>query len=174
LAPIGTTRRNRRTKRKKRGVSAEVRQAESIRAQASRFTKNHKNLDHLFQTRLGSYQYQHCRDAEWFASVEPSYIARVKAFEQLSGPFEWWAATPVVAAANFYHEQRKFSQALPYYRKAIAAARAAVMHEDLRAFVLHWMRLQMNLCGLSQEIIPMPPYRGSWIPAKKDRADKAT
>jgi hypothetical protein len=91
-APIGTTRRNRRTKRKKRGISAEVRQAESIRTQASRFTKDHKNnFDHLFQTRLGSFQYQNCRDAEWFASVEPSYIARVEAFEQLSGPFEWWA-----------------------------------------------------------------------------------
>jgi hypothetical protein len=102
--------------------------------------------------------------------VEPSYIARVEAFEQLSGPFEWWAAMPVVAAANFYHEQRKFPQALLYYRKAIAAARSAEMHEDLRAFVLHWLRVQMNLCELSEKLIPMPPYRGAWIPAEKDRA----
>jgi hypothetical protein len=167
--PIGTTHRNRRTKRKKAGTSPEVRQAESIRAQASRFTNDHKNFEVLFQSWLGCFQYQR-RDVEWFASVEPSYIARVEAFELLSGPFEWWAAMPVVAAANFYHEQRKFPQALLYYPKAIAAARCAVMHEDSRAFVLHWLRLQMNLCELSEEMIPMPPYRGPWIPAEKDRA----
>jgi hypothetical protein len=166
-APIGTTRRNRRTKRKKRGISREERQAESIRAQASRFVHDHKNFEDLLQTRLGSFRYQCCRDADWFASVEPSYIARVEAFEQRREPFDWYTAMPVAVAARFYHEQRKFPQALLYYRKAMDAARRAVMHEDLRAFVLRWLELEVNRCELSEEMIPMPPYRGPWLPVEK-------
>jgi len=163
-APIGTTHRNRRAKRKKRGISPEVRQAESIRTQASRFKKNHEDFEGLFGSRLGCFRFHFFRDAEWFASVKPSYVARVKAFEQHRGPFDWFTAMPVAAAAQFFHEQGKFSQALLYYRKAIRAARRAVMHENLRALVLHWSQEGAQRCKRSEGVIPMSAYRGPWLP----------
>jgi hypothetical protein len=55
-------------------------------------------------------------------------------------------ADPGEVTAQLYHEQRKFAQALLYYRKAISAARRAVMNEDFRAFVQHWLRVEMKLC----------------------------
>jgi hypothetical protein len=164
--PIGTTRRNRRAKRKKRGISTEVRQAESIRAQASRFKHDHEDFEGLLRSRLGAFRFQFFRDPEWFASVEPSYIARAEAFEQHRGPFDWFTAMPVAVAAQFYHEQRKFPQALVYYRKAIDAARMAVMHDDLRTFVLHWLQDGVQRCERSAGMIPMPPYRGPWLPTE--------
>jgi hypothetical protein len=155
--PIGATHRNRRTKRKKVGISPEVRQAESIRAQASRFIKNHEKFDALFESWLGTFRFECCRDADWFASVEPSYLARVLEFEKRSEPFDWYDAMPVAAAAQFYHEQHKFPEALFYYREAIAAAMRAVMPEHHRARVLHWLEAQMHLCEVSQEKGCIPP-----------------
>ncbi|MGA3205310.1 MAG: hypothetical protein ABSF12_22670 [Bryobacteraceae bacterium] len=159
--PIGATHRNRRTKRKKVGISPEVRQAESIRSQASRFIKNHKKFDALFALWLGTFRFECCRDADWFASVEPSYVARVVEFEKHGEPFDWYTAMPVAAAAQFYHEQLKFSEALFYYRKAITAAMRAVMPEHHRARVLHWLETQMHLCEVSQQKGCIPPSRES-------------
>jgi hypothetical protein len=135
-----------------------------MRTQASRFIKKHKDFDDLFQSRLGAFQFQLFRDAEWFASVEPSYIARVEAFEQHRGPFDWYTAMPVAVAAQFYHEQGKFSQALLYYRKEIYAAHRAVMHENLRAHVLRWSQQGVERCERSERMIPMLPYSGPWLP----------
>jgi hypothetical protein len=164
--PIGTTRRSHRRSIKKAGISPEVRQAESIRAQASRFIKQHPNFEALFQLRLGSFRQRFWRDAEWYAAVEKSAAARVEAFEKRGEPFEWFAAMPLVAAAYLYHEQGKFSPALVHYRKAIRAANRAVMNEDLRAFVLYWLRVGEERCERSEGMIPMPPYRGPWIPTE--------
>jgi hypothetical protein len=170
-APIGKTHRNRRTKRRKRGISPEEREAHVIRAQASRFIHKQKNFESLFQAQFGTFRYQSCRDADWYASAEPSYLERVDAFEKCAEPYAWFNAMPVAAAAQFYHEQRKFSQALLYYRKAIHAARRALMHEDLRAFVIRWLRLGVKLCKRSARMIPMPLYLGPWLPAEKSPSD---
>jgi len=164
--PIGTTRRSHRRNIKKAGVSPEVRQAESIRSQASRFIKQHPNFEALFQLRLGSFRQQFWRDAEWYAAAEKSSAARIEAFEKRGEPFAWFAAMPLVAAAHLYHEQGKVTPALVHYRKAIQAANRAVMNEDLRAFVLHWLRVGENRCEGSEEMIPMPPYRGPWVPTE--------
>jgi hypothetical protein len=162
--PIGTTRRSYRRSIKKAGSSREVRQAESIRAQASRFIGRHPNFEALFQSRLGSFRQQCGRDAEWYAAAETSAAARIEAFEKRGEPFEWFAAMPLVAAAYLYHEQGKFTPALVHYRKAIQAASRAVMNEDLRAFVLHWLRVGEERCERSEGMIPMPPYQGLWVP----------
>ena len=164
--PIGSTRRNHRTKRKKRGITLDERQAHTIRAQACRFIRKHKNFEFLLQSRLGSFRQQFRRDAGWYTSVEQSYKARVEAFEKCQEPFDWCTAMPVAVAAQFYHEQRKFPQALLFYRKAISAARRAVMHEDLRASVLSWLRVGVKLCKRSARIVRTPPYRGPWLPAE--------
>ena len=161
---LGTTRRGRRKKRKKRGIRNDERQAESIRAQASRFIRRHKNFDALFLNRLGSFKDTFWRDTEWYAPAENAYLARVAEFEKLSEPFDWWSAMPLPAAAYFYHEQRRFGCAVVYYRKAIAAARRAIMHADLRAFVIHWMRLGLKLCLRSGKVVRMPAYAGPWLP----------
>jgi hypothetical protein len=161
---LGTTRRGHRRKRKKRGVTNAERQAESIRAQASRFIRRHKNFEALFLARLGSFKYTFWRDSQWYADAEKSYLARVAAFEMCSEPFEWWSAMPLPAAAYFYHEQRKFGQAVVHYRKAIGAARRANMHQGLRSFVIRWMRLGIKLCLRSAKVVQMPPYAGPWLP----------
>jgi tetratricopeptide (TPR) repeat protein len=158
------TRRGCRRKPKKQGMSHDERQAESIRAQASRFIRSHKNFDALFSSRLGSFRHSVCRDTEWYAEAENGFLANVAAFEKLVEPFEWWAATPLPAAAYFYHEQRNFARALVYYRKAITAARRAVMHEDLRTFVTSWMWLGVKLCLGSASVVRMPAYSGPWLP----------
>jgi tetratricopeptide (TPR) repeat protein len=170
-APIGTTRRNHRTRRKKRGISPAERQAHTIRTQASRFIRQHKNFDVLLQSRLGSFRQQCWRDATWYESAEKFSASRVKAFEKCDEPFGWFNAMPLSAAAYLYHEQGKFALALLHYRKAIHAARRAVMHEDLRAFVIRWLRLGMKLCKHSARMIPMPPYSGPWVPAEKSLGD---
>src|SRR5579862_1736972 len=122
---FGTTRRGHRTKRKRLDISLDERQSESIRVQASKFIRNHKNFDALFLDRLESFKYTLCRDGEWYANAESSCLVRVAAFEKLNEPFDWWWAMPLPEAAYLYHEQGKFSQALVYYRKAIDAARRA-------------------------------------------------
>jgi tetratricopeptide (TPR) repeat protein len=163
-----TTRRGHRTKRKKRGICVEARQAETIRVQASEFIRNHKNFDARFRDRLEWFTSSLWRKTQWYEQTEKSYLARVAAFEERSGPFEWWSAMILPALAYLYHEQRKFAQALVHYRKAIGAARRALMHEDLRSFVVYWMRLGIKLCLRSASVIEMPPYDGPWLPSDLD------
>jgi hypothetical protein len=162
--PIGKTRRNHRTKEKKQDKTPEELQVDTIRTQVARFISNHRDFERVFQMRLGSFRYERCRDADWFASAEASYAARVEAFEQSSEPFDWYRAMPLAVSAQFYHEQRKYTPALLHYRKAIRAARRAVMHENLRAFVLQWLRRGVKLCNHSAKMIPMPSYGGPWLP----------
>jgi hypothetical protein len=162
--PVGTTRRNRRTKEKKQNKTVEELQADSIRAQVSRFINNHPDFERLFERHFGEFRFRFCREA-WFASVEASYMARIESFERSSEPFDWYSAMPLAVCAQFYHEQRRYTPALLHYRKAIRAARRAVMHEDLRAFVLQWLRRGVKLCNHSTKMIPMPPYSGPWLPA---------
>ena len=90
------------------------------------------------------------------------------AFEEIRGPFQWWSAMILPAVAHLYHEQRKFDQALVYYRKAIGAARRSIMHEDLRYVVVYWMRLGIKLCLRSARVVEAPPYAGPRVP--NDRA----
>jgi tetratricopeptide (TPR) repeat protein len=163
--PIGSTCRNRRTKeKKKQGVSTEESEAETIRTQASRFIRKHKNFEVRFQEALDSFRERFYRDEELYASVEASKIARVEAFETLSGPFDWFAAMPVAAAAQFYHEQGKFEQALFYYGKAIRAAGQAIMDEHFRGFVLHWLKVEVERCKRLEPMIPIPGYSGPRLP----------
>lgn len=161
---IGSTRRGHRTQRKKRGRTSEERQAETIRAQACRFIRKHENFEKLFEQRLGAFKTQFCRDTEWYATAEEHYEAWAAEFEQRGEPFDWFTAMPLATTAQLYHEQRKFSQALHYYRSAIRAARRAIMHEDLRAYVLSWMRTEVKLCLHAAEIAAMPVYGGRWLP----------
>jgi tetratricopeptide (TPR) repeat protein len=161
---FGATRRGRRQKRKRRRISPEERQAESIRAQASRFIRKRENYEALFLNRLESFKYIFWRDTEWYVEAEKSCLARVAAFEKLNEPFDWWCAMPLPQAAHLYHEQGKFPEALVYYRKAIDAARRAVMHQALRDFVVHWMSLGVELCLRSAKVVQMPAYRGPWLP----------
>jgi hypothetical protein len=162
--PLGSTRRNRRTTRKKRGVSTEERLVHTIRTQAYRFIRKHKNFEKYFRDSFDSYRERFRRDEDWYASVEASTLDRVKAFEDLRGPFDWWAAMPVSAAAQFYHEQRKFEPALLLYRKAIQAAHRAIMHEDFRAVVLNWLHAEAERCKRSEPMGPQPDYRGPRLP----------
>jgi tetratricopeptide (TPR) repeat protein len=164
---LGTTRRGHRTRRKKRGICVEARQAESVRVQASEFIRNHKNFDSRFRDRLEWFKSCFWRDTKWYAETEESYLAQVAAFEEIRGPFEWWSAMILPAVAHLYHEQRKFTQALVYYRKAIRAARKAIMHEDLRYFVVYWMRLGIKLCLRSARVVEAPPYAGSRVPSDR-------
>ena len=161
---VGATRRGRRQKRKRRRISPEERQAESIRAQASRFIRKRENFEALFLNRLESFRYIFGKDTEWYVEAEKACLASVAAFEKLSEPFEWWSAMLLPRAAYLFHEQRKFAQALVHYRKAIGAARRAIMHEDLRDFVVYWMRLGIKLCLRSARVVEMPPYDGPWVP----------
>jgi len=162
--PIGLTKRSHRTKEKKQGISAEERQVHSIRTQAYRFIRRHKDFDSLSQRKMGSFREQFCRDEEWYASVEVSNAARIAAFERGPEPFDWYAATPLLGAAQVYHEQGKFAEALAHYRKAIRAARRAVMHERFRAFVISWLRLEVKLCEQSARMIRIPAYVGPRLP----------
>jgi hypothetical protein len=162
--PIGLTRRNHRRKRKKRGISSEERQVHSIRTQAYRFIRRHKDFETLFRQKMGSFREQFCRDEEWYASAEKANAARIEAFEKLPEPFDWYAAMPLAGAAQVYHEQRKFVPALSHYRKAIGAARRAVMHEGFRAFVIRWLRLEVKLCQQSAGMLRIPAYEGPWLP----------
>jgi hypothetical protein len=157
---LGTTRRGHRKNGKKQGLDEEIRQAETIRVQASTFIKSHKNFDALFRDRLGSFRFTFWRDAEWYEKTEKSYVAQVAAFDELNRPFEWWSAMILPVTAQFYHEQRKFAKALVHYRKAMKAARGAVMTEDLRDFVVYWMRIGIKLCLRSASVVEMPPYSG--------------
>jgi hypothetical protein len=91
-------------------------------------------------------------------------------FEKRSEPFDWFTAMPLSVAGYLFHEQRKFSKALFYYRKAIQAARRAIMHEDLRAFVLSWPRIGVKLCLHAAEMVAMPAYRGPWLPEERRAA----
>ena len=68
----------------------------------------------------------------------------------------------------FYHEQRKYARALLHYRKAIRAARRAVMHENLRVFVIQWLRRGVKLCNHSARMMPMPLYSGPWLPTNSN------
>jgi hypothetical protein len=157
--PIGSTRRNRRTKARKSTLSPEESETETIRVQAAEFIRTHKNFDGLFQRKFDSYWAAH-PDAEWYARAEAPTIASVADFEKLTGPFEWVMAMPVPAAAHFFHEQGKFEQALPYYEKSIWAARQAEMHEDFRAFLLNWFADEAERCQNHQPMGPSPDYRG--------------
>jgi hypothetical protein len=78
------------------------------------------------------------------------------------------ASDDFASGAHLYHEQRKFAQALVYYRKVIRAARRAIMHGDLRCFVVYWMRLGIKLCLRSATVVMAPPYAGPRVPS--DRA----
>jgi len=165
-APTGSTRRGHRTKPKRRGISFDQREANSIRSQARRYTRDHKNFDLLFDQQFGSFRQtfrRQLRDVEWYAAAEKSYAEQVKEFEKRSEPFDWRDATPVVVAAQLYHEQRKFAPALLYYRKAISAARRAAMDEDLRVFELYWLRVAVKHCehasGLPVSLILGPGFR---------------
>jgi hypothetical protein len=160
--PIGSTQRNRRTKATKITLSAEERETETIRVQASEFIRTHENFDALFQRKFNSYWAAH-PDAEWYARAEAPTIARAAAFEEQSGPFEWIAAMPVPAAAQFFHEQGKFEQALPYYEKAVRAARNAETHEDFRAFLLNWFAEEAERCQNHEPMGPTPDYSGPWV-----------
>jgi hypothetical protein len=167
-APIGSTRRGHRTKRKKLGITSDERQANSIRAQARRYMRTHDNFKVYFKQRFESFRQQfrqQLQDVEWYAAAEKDYVAMVEEFERRSEPFDWFIATPVAVAAQLFHEQRKCGQALLYYRKAIGAARRAVMDEGLRAFLLHWFRVEVKLCKHSAGIAPIPPYFGPRLPA---------
>jgi hypothetical protein len=162
-APIGSTRRGHRTKRKKSGFTGDERQANSIRAQARRYTREHNGFAEYFSQRFESFRWQfrtQLGDIEWYAAAENDYVAMVEEFEKRREPFDWFIATPVAVAAQLFHEQRKCGQALLYYRKAIGAARRAVMDEGLRAFLLHWLRVEVKLCRHSAGIAPIPPYFG--------------
>ena len=162
--PIGSTRRNHRTKTKKRGISAEERQVHAIRTQACRYIRKDKNFDAHFSEELASFQERFCRDEEWYVSAEKCRTARVEAFEKLDEPFDWYSAMPVAAAAQLYHEQRKVSLALLYYRKAIRAARRAEMNERFRAFVIYWLRLEIKLCEHFAGMLLIPGYKGPRLP----------
>jgi hypothetical protein len=155
---LGTTRRGHRKKRKRKGLNKETRQAETIRVQAITFIKRHTNFDALFRDRLRSFRSTYWRDADWYEETEKPYLARVAAFEKLKGPFEWWSAMIVPVTAHFYHEQRRFAKALVYYRKTIEAARRAIMTEDLRHFVVYWMRIGIKLSQRSASVVRMPAY----------------
>lgn len=163
-SPIGSTRRRHRTTRKKRGRTAEERQSETIRSQACRFIRKHENFEKLFEERLGAFRAQFCRDGEWYAAAEEHCEAWSADFEKVHESFDWYTAMPLATTAHLYHQQRKFSQALVYYRKAIRAARTAIMHEHLRAFVLGWMRTGVKLCLHAAGMIRMPAYGGLWLP----------
>jgi hypothetical protein len=161
---IGSTRRGHRTTRKERGLTADELQAETIRTQACRFIRKHANFAALFDERMETFRSRCHRDAEWCAAAEKRCLARVESFEKRCGPYDWFAAMPLVEAAYLYHEQRKFSQALFYYRKTIRAARGATMHEDLRAFVLSWVRIGAKICLQEARMVRMPAYAGPWLP----------
>jgi hypothetical protein len=97
--------------------------------------------------------------------------ARVAAVEALDGPFESWSAMILPMSAYSYHEQRKFAKALVYYRKAIEAARGATMNDDVRHFVVVWMRIGIKLWLHSASVVEMPAYpeakplRSAFLPA---------
>lgn len=38
------------------------------------------------------------------------------------------------------------------------------MHEDLRYFVVYWMRLGIKLCLRSARVVEAPPYAGPRVP----------
>jgi hypothetical protein len=88
-ASIGSTRRGHRSKRKKRVRTIEEREAETIRTQACRFIRKHKNFEKLFDQRLGAYRSQFCRDEEWYAAAEEYYRAWASGFEKRCAPFDW-------------------------------------------------------------------------------------
>jgi len=159
---LGLTNRGRRTRRKKRGVTAEERMVHSIRTQASRFIARHRDsFNVLFDERLDSFRGDFSRDAEWYAAAERHELARVEALEKRS---DYWAAMPLGALAQLYHEQGKFPQALIYYRKALQLFRKAIMHKDFRTFAVGWMRVEVKLCLRKARMVPLPAYGGPWVP----------
>jgi len=162
----GSPGRSYRKQKKIRDVTLEERQTEAIRVQASRFIRTHVNFDGLFDMWFGLFRAEYCRDADWYREAEGVYATRVAVFESRQRPVEWWAAMPIVSAAYLFHEQRKFVQALTYYRKAIRAAREATMREDFRSFVLGWMRIGAKLCLREAPMLRMPAYDGPRLPEK--------
>jgi len=74
-------------KRKKPGITSYERQANSIRAQASRYTRNHENFEVHFGQQFECFRQQfrqQLQDVEWYAAAEKDYVALVEEFEKRS------------------------------------------------------------------------------------------
>ena len=160
---IGTSRRGHRTKRKRPGFSRRDRRIETIRTLASRFKQKCASFDRLYTSTFGAWRSDHCRDAEWYAEAEPDYRAWVTQFEQHEGPFYWVTAMPLLSTALLYHEQKKHAHAEDYYRRAIRAARQAIMAEAFRNFVIEWVRIELKLCTRRTAMVRIPFYAGPWV-----------
>jgi hypothetical protein len=74
--------------------------------------------------------------------------------------FEWNDAMRIVGMARLYQERRMFDQALALHRKAIRAARKALMNEKFRQVVLIWLRSSVKACARSTGPVRDPAYVG--------------
>src|SRR5580704_10339830 len=99
---IGSTNRGRRAKRKKRGLTRDEREAQTIRVQASKFIREHDDFDALFDRELALYRGQFSRDTEWHAASEQCLTKWAVAFQERCEPFDWWAAMPLATTAYLY------------------------------------------------------------------------
>ncbi len=167
---LGNTRRGRRGKRKRRGFTRTDRFVETIRAQALRFKRMHKDFDRLFENEIGSFRFSFARDVEWYAQAEARYEAWLRQFESRQGAIDWWTAMPIAVLAELYHEQMKHDQARVCYRKALQAARRAIMHEDFRKFILGQLRIRVKACSKGTHQLPPMEYRGPGLPVEQSEA----
>jgi tetratricopeptide (TPR) repeat protein len=133
------------------------------------------DLDQIFEARFAAFRFDFCRDAEWYAEQEAVYKARIDTAEEFLDPAEGrsdqqppqqvparvWeqmvankmctqktdVATAMVNLARLYHEQGKYSEAEPYYRRAIAIYNAASsVPEPWQKVILPWIDAQMANC----------------------------
>jgi tetratricopeptide (TPR) repeat protein len=137
-----------------------TRLAATIRSQVTRYRQRDPKWRSKFDYQISSFRCDYYRDNDWYGETEQRYEQWLQNFENRQPDFDWFAAMPVVFLADVYHRQKKYAQALATYRKAIQAARKAIVVEDFRCFLIRWLRITVKACVHQIGPIPVPPYDG--------------
>jgi hypothetical protein len=143
---IGTTRRGRRRKKKRPGFSATTRKVEMIRAEVSRYKREHEDFTGAFAKELGLYRNTFCRDAELYAQEESMYRDLLAKCEKDLSPCHQLTATYTVNLARALHEQRRFDDAIPMYRLGFARSMAARWAPHHRPLVMSSILAEIKNC----------------------------
>ena len=116
--PLGTTDRSNNKKLKKTEPDSDVRRAEVVRTQVSRYRKNHRNFDDIFAMWFEVFIAEHHCDSAWLAKVEPVYRERVTRAASNLDPNDPWLGTNTLNLARLLHEMGKYGEAELLYLEA--------------------------------------------------------
>lgn len=143
---IGKTLRSRRTKRKRSGWGSTERALETIRAQASRYKRLHRNFEKEFENAFAAFCTQYYRDEQWLEKAEPEYRSRAEQLEQSAGPSAMVTAMAVTSHAKVLHELGKHTEAASEYRRALGLWQTADTDEDYRQEAISLITGEIERC----------------------------